>query len=236
MYKKMALFAVLAAVSVVAHADLLEVSGFGGYTTVGMKQVNTMLASPKSVPGVDQTKTTDISDGFVTGLDVRSGALIPLPFFEVGAKAEYVGANPGEAAGTFSGQSYNIQENASMLAAMLGLDFNIGIPITGLNFGLSAYGGYGEGMVQQSSQVSAAVPVVPDYYHGGGFVGELEARLGYKLFSVVSLYAFGGMRFANLGTFADAAGQKFNFGINHAAAPSVDFTGLTGGLGLNIDL
>jgi len=234
MVKRVFLAALLAAGAASAHADLLELSGFGGYTTVGMKQVNAMLAAPKTQPGVDQSTTTDISNGYVVGLDLRTGALIPIPFLDLGLRAEYVGTNPGEAKGTWVGQPYDIKENASMADAMLGLSLGFDIFGTGLNFGLSAYGGYGEGLIQQSA--TAYGFTTPELYDGGAFVGEAEARLRYKLYSVLGLYAFGGMRFANLGTFEDPRKDKFGTGFpGESASPAVDFTGITAGLGLNLD-
>lgn len=234
MFKNALLAVILAAAAAAAHADLLEFSGFGGYTTVGMKQVNAMLAEPKTQPGINQSTTTDISNGYVVGVDLRTGALIPIPLLELGLRAEYVGAKTGEAAGTWLGQPYDIKENPSMVDAMLGLSFGVDIFNTGLNFGLSAYGGYGEGLIQQSSTLSGFS--APDLYDGGAFVGEAEARLRYKLYSVLGLYAFGGMRFADLGTFEDPAKDKFGAGFpGESASPEVDFTGITAGLGLNLD-
>jgi len=232
MVKGLMLGALLVTASAAAHADLLEVSGFGGYTSLAMKQANSSLNDVKNKPGLDQTKTTEFSNGYVVGLDVRSGALIPIPFFEVGLRGEYVGANPAEIQGTWTGQAYDVKENASMVDAMLGLDFGIGIPGTGLNLGLSAYGGYGEGAIEQSSTLGSIA--VSDPYSGGAFVGEAEAKVGYKIFSVLSLYGFGGMRFADLGIFEDPAKHKFN-PSGSGGAPEVDFSGYTGGLGLNLD-
>ena len=234
MLKNALLALILASAVSVAHADLLEFSGFGGYTTVGMKQVNALLADPKTQPGVNQTTTTDISNGYVVGIDLRTGALIPIPLLSLGLRVEYVGSNPGEVKGTWLGQPYDIKENASMADAMLGLSFGVDLFSTGLNFGLSAYGGYGEGVIQQSLIASGFSP--PDLYDGGAFVGEAEARLRCKLYSVLGLYAFGGMRFANLGTFEDPAKDKFGTGFpGETASPEVDFTGITAGLGLNLD-
>jgi len=45
MSKFLALTALLCLCAAGARADLLEVSGFGGYTTVGMKDVNTTLSN-----------------------------------------------------------------------------------------------------------------------------------------------------------------------------------------------
>jgi hypothetical protein len=53
---------------------------------------------------------------------------------------------------------------------------------------------------------------------------------------VLGLYAFGGMRFANLDTFADPAANPFGTGVpGETGSPKVDFTGITAGLGLNLD-
>lgn len=234
MFKIPVLTLLFALSAVAAHADLLEVSGFGGYTSLDMGEVNKSLATAKAAG----TKVTDIDNGYVVGLDVRTGSLIPVPFLEIGLKGEYIGAaNPGEASGSVGGHAYSIKDQASMVDAMLGLDFGIGIPATPLSFGLSAYGGYGEGMVQKSFTTEGETAT--DLYNGGAFVGEGEARLTYKVVSVLNIYAFGGMRFADLGTFADPAKRKFDptapVGIEGTADPSVDFSGLTGGLGLNLD-
>jgi opacity protein-like surface antigen len=233
MVKRAFLAVLLAALASLAHADLIEFSGFGGYTTVGMKQVNNaMTASPKelgAVPGAG----TDISDGYLVGLDLRTGALIPIPCFELGLRAEYVGANPGEAKGTYKDQAYDVTEDASMADVMLGLDFDIGLP-AGLNLGLSAWGGYGEGFIRQSATLAGES--APDLYYGGAPMGEAEAKLGYKLYSALGIYAFGGERFADLGVFEDPAKDKFGAVIPGGnGAPEVDFTGITAGLGLNLD-
>jgi hypothetical protein len=225
----------LALAAGLAHADLMEVSAFGAFTSLGMKQVNAMLADPKSQAGYDQTTTTDISQGYMVGLDMRTGAIIPIPFLELGLKGEYIGANnDGVAAGNYLGTPYKVTEDPSMADLMLGLDCSVGIPATPLNIGVSAYGGYGEGAIQQS--VSSGSFSAPDYYAGGAFVGELEARLGLKLFSTLSLYAFGGMRFADLGEFKDPRGDKLGAGFpGYQGSPQVDFSGTTEGLGLNFD-
>ncbi|HTB22464.1 MAG TPA: hypothetical protein VK914_07140 [bacterium] len=224
----------LALLAGLAHADALEISGFGGYTSLGMKQVNAMLADPKGQAGYDQTTTTDISNGYVVGLDVRSGLIIPIPFVELGLRGEYVGASgDGEAAGTSLGVPYKVTLDPSMLDLMLGLTLGTSIPDSGLSISLSAYGGYGEGAIQQSA--SSGSFTAPDIYSGGGFVGELEARLGIKLISALSLYGFGGMRFANLGVFSDPNKDKFGAGFpGESGPPQVDFSGVTGGLGLNL--
>lgn len=234
MLKTWGIAAIMALSATVAHADLLEVSGFGGYTSVGMKQVNNMLNYPKGATGVDQSTTDTLSNGYLAGLDIRSGALIPIPFMELGVRAEYIGVNTGEIGGTaaYGAIPYNVKIDPSMADAMLGLSFGTDIPGTGLGVGLGAYGGYGYGLMR----VSSNSPIyAPDLYNGEGFVGELEARVRYQLFSVVHLYAFGGWRWANLGTFSDSAGQKFGQGYP-GGTPSVDFSGMTGGLGINIDL
>jgi hypothetical protein len=231
MFKIPVLTLFLAVAAVAAHADLLELSGFGGYTSLDMGEVNNSLGTAKA----SGASVTDINHGYLVGLDLRTGALIPVPFLSLGLKAEYIGAaNPGGVSGTMDGEPYSIKNDASMLDAMLGLDFSIGIPATPLSFGLSAYGGYGEGLMQQSF-ASDGVGYT-DLYYGGAFVGEGEARLTYKVVSVLNIYAFGGMRFANLGTFANPK-QKFDptFPVGETDDPDVDFTGFTGGLGLNLD-
>ncbi|MGH7441984.1 MAG: hypothetical protein ACREKE_04840, partial [bacterium] len=231
--KTLALAALLVSGAAAAHADLLEVSGFGGFSTLDMTQVNNSLTDFKTTPGVTETKDKGISQGFLVGLNVKTGSLIPLPFFEVGFKGEYIGADaPGEIAGMESGQPYDIKETPSLTAGMIGLDFHIGIPATPLKVGLSVYGGYGEGLVQESMTVASA-PTVTDLYDGGGFVGEAEARVDCHLYSVLSLYVFGGYRIASFGTFADGANQKFS--LSGSSAPDLNFSGTTGGGGLNFD-
>lgn len=216
----------LAAGAVGARADMLEISGFGGYTSLGMKDVNNTIASP--LPGVKQTTTTEIKDGYVVGLDIRTGLLIPIPFLSVGLRGEYIAGNEGQSEGTLLTEPYDIKYSPSMGDAMLGLSFGVDIPGTGLGLGLSAYGGYGEGVIQESS--SAAGIVAPDLYSGGGFVGEAEARLKYKIYAFLNIYAFGGMRWANLGTFENPANAKFG-----GSGVTVDFSGATGGGGIDLD-
>lgn len=211
----------------VAHADMLEVSGFGGYTTVGMKDFNSAIGKPS--PLMNETSTTDISNGYVVGLEVRTGVLIPIPFVSVGLRGEYIGANEGQSEGTLLGQSYDIKYTPSMEDAMLGLSLAVDIPGTGLGLAVGAYGGYGEGEILVSSSGNNNV-TVPDAYVGGSFVGEAEARLKYKIYAVLNIYAFGGMRWANLGTFSNAASAKLG-GSN----ASVDFSGATAGGGINLD-
>ncbi len=225
---------VLASLAASARADLLELSGFGGYTSLAMGQLNGALAANRDRAGVDQTTTKSVSQGYLAGLDLRTGALIPLPFFEVGLKAEYIGADqPGEAAGTLLGKRFDAKDDPSMVAGMAGLDFHIGIPATPLKVGVSAYGGYGEGLMSQSYSLAGS-PTLDNYSNGGGFVGELEGRLDWKLVSVLSLYAFGGYRFAQ--PFGLSAGPVRFAAVPGGGAVKVDFSGATAGAGLNIDL
>lgn len=225
MRKILALTAFMAAVAAGARADLLEVSGFGGYTSVGMKDVNNFINNRPA-----GTTTTDISNGYVAGLDVRTGALIPVPFLEIGLRGEYVGANTGEVKDSI----IDIKDSPSMMDGMLGLSFGMDIPATGLGLGLGIYGGYGEGAIQHSRTMTilGSSATTTDYYSGGAFIGEAEARVKYKLISILNIYAFGGWRMANLGTFEDSAKNKFGAANNNH---SVDFSGATGGLGINLD-
>jgi hypothetical protein len=219
---------VLAAGAVRAQADILDISGFGGYTSLGMKDVNNTISGP--VTGVKQTTTTDISNGYVVGLDLRSGLLIPVPFMSVNLRGEYIGGNEGRSAGTFGPLSvpYDIKYSPSMGDVMLGLSFAVDLPGTGLGLGLGVYGGYGEGALQVSTASGGIV--APDLYTGGGFVGEAEARLKYKIYAVLNVYAFGGMRWADLGSFENPASAKFG-----GSSVNVDFSGATGGGGIDLE-
>jgi opacity protein-like surface antigen len=222
--KKALLIAALAMTAGAAHADLLQVSAFGGYSTFNMSKLNSTLDANKASAG-DLTKDTRPTSGYMAGVEVGSGLLIPIPFTQVELRGELDG--PGEAEQTDPNFDYKI--DSLLTSVMLGLKVSLTPPLSPLGFGVGAYGGYGYAVLKTSvtgnSQPSA------DQYTGSGFVGELEAKLSYKIIPLLSLDVFGGMRFANFASVTDG-NQTLKDG-NNADLP-IDFSGVDGGAGLTL--
>jgi hypothetical protein len=221
--KKQLLIGLLALSASVAHADLLEVSAFGGYSTMTMGKLNDLLDKQKA-SFATADKDVRPTAGYMAGVEVASGLLIPIPFTEVALRGELVGPNEAE----FASGAFDQKIDSLLTDVMLGLSVSLTPPLSPLGFGVGAYGGYGYAVLKTTS--TGTFPSA-DQYTGSGFVGELEAKLKYKLMPLLSLDLFGGMRFANIASVTD--GNHTIQDSNKADVP-VDFSGFDGGAGVTL--
>ncbi len=223
--KKALLIAGLAMTAGAAHADMLQVSAFGGYSTFNMGKLNDSLDKNKA-NSATLTKDTRPTSGYMAGVEVGSGLLIPIPFTLVELRGELDGPGTAEQANS----SFDYKIDSLLTSVMLGLKVSLTPPLSPLGFGVGAYGGYGYAVLKTTSTNGSSLPS-GDQYTGGGFVGELEAKLSYKLMPLLSLDLFGGMRFANFASVTD--GNNTMKDGNNADLP-IDFSGFDGGAGLTL--
>jgi hypothetical protein len=205
--KKIILSTALLALAGAAHADLIKVAVNGGYTTVTMAEANASIDKAKA----SGATVTGLNSGwFVAG----EAGISLMPFLEIGPRVEYLKTNTGDIT-TPSGKT---TFDGNLTSYMLGVNTGMDLPLTGLGFNAGVYGGYG--MAAINSNVAAAGST------GGAFVGEIQAKLKYSIFPLVSIDLLGGLRFANMGKMKDSAGKDTTDGA--------DFSGLNAGGGLTV--
>ena len=231
MDKKIVLAALLA-FSTAAHADMLRVRALGGYTTFAMKELNASLdkqATAFESAGLTKKKDDRLGAGYMAGLEVASGLLIPLPFMEVALRGELVGGSSEYNYEGSAGQKATGKTDALLTNGLVGLVVGLDLPLTGLGLGLGAYGGYGYAVLKSSSAslIGASASASSAQYTGGGFVSELEAKLKYSIIPMVAVDLFGGMRFASISSMTDGSSTG-------ALKDPVDFSGFNVGGGLTI--
>jgi hypothetical protein len=231
---KLAVLSVLLLPAASAFA-LMDLSAFGGYTTLAMGQVNSSINQAPA----NFTKTT-IQNGFYVGAD---GGFTVFPFLKIGPRVEYVQANPGSA----DLGSITTTLNTNLIMGELGITVDSSLPLTGLSVIGGLYGGYGEvnGTLTSAGQGFAYDGTING--DGGGFVGEVAAQLRYKLVAGLSIGLDLGYRLADIATVnqdsttipanannngkpliyqsnSNTAGDAFDFsGLNIGGAVSFDF-------------
>jgi hypothetical protein len=185
-----------------AHADLVKVNVDGGYTTVTMKDFNDSLGAG----------STGLNSGWYVGGEATLGII---PLLEIGPRVEYLQTNNASAGGYTAA--------ANLTSGMLGVNTHFDLPLTGLGFGAGAFGGYG----YATSKITPPAGAFSNgqLLTGGGFVGEIEARLSYSFLPLTSLFLNGAFRFANVGTLSDG---------NSSSPTAYDFSGVNLGGGLSI--
>jgi hypothetical protein len=189
-----------------AHA-LVDVSGFGGYATVSMKDVNSAM---DNAGGTD----THISSGYYVGADA---GITLLPFLKVGPRIEYLQPQEGSVTAIFG----NATIDTKLMMYDLGVSVDTGLPLTGLSIQGGIWGGYGvstEVIHQGSISADGA---------GTAFVGEIAAQLRYKLGAGLSVGVDLGYLMANVTTVNGANGQALI--TNNGSAVGFDFSGLHAG-------
>jgi hypothetical protein len=212
---------------------LMDLSAFGGYTTLGMGDVNSGLNS--AAAGNANVAVTTVNSGFYVGGDA---GFTVFPFLKVGPRLEYVQAGQG----SLSSGGTKVTYDANLMQYELGLSVDSSLPLTGLSVIGGVWGGYGVASTQaafsQYSDVNSGL--------GGGFVGEAAAQLRYKLFAGLSLGLDLGYRLANISnvnstkTFYDSSfwnslsGQPYIKNSNGSQG-SIDFSGMNIGGALSFD-
>lgn len=224
MLKQLALAGLLATTAA-AHADFIKVAVNGGYATVGMKEINDAIAKGKDAD-TSAGMTVKKNDSFGSAYFVAGEAgIILMPFVEIGPRVEYLALTPiqylAEGTGTFD----STKIDASLTSAMLGITAGLDLPLTGLGLQVAAYAGQGfaAASVVSASTSSAAST---ETYTGNGFVAEVQGKLKYSIFPLVSLDLLGGVRLANVGL--------LNGSKTGASKQAWDFSGINAGAGLTV--
>jgi hypothetical protein len=165
---------------------LVDISGFGGYTTLGMGDINKGLDNDVVVTNGTEAK---MQSGFYVGADAGFTAM---PFLKIGPRLEYVQANTGSV--TYSGGKDAI--DANLLLMEVGVTVDTSIPMSGFSVLGGVWGGYGlagSKITLTSSGVSDSV-----LGNGSGFVGEVGAQLRYGLMAGLSIGLDLGYRLADI--------------------------------------
>ncbi|HXB97453.1 MAG TPA: hypothetical protein VNZ54_05325, partial [bacterium] len=194
-------------------------SGFGGYATVSMKDLNSAL-DQYAAPGTAATHTTS---GFYVGADA---GITVLPFLKIGPRLEYL--QPSQASVTTIFGTANI--NSKLLMYELGVTADTSLPLTGLSVLGGIWGGYG---VANATLGTGGSNAVQDGT-GTSFVGEVAAQLRYKMFMGLSLGVDLGYLMANVATVNGADGKPM-ITNQSGGAVGFDFSGLHAGGALSWD-
>lgn len=212
MRKTLILTALLAGLSAWAHADLINVAVNGGYTTLTLKDYKDAHDLNKAAL---TTYTLPTSGWFVAA----EGGVSLFPFLSFGPRLEYLDASY-EYGNAFGSQKGDL----SLTSALLGVNVNIDLPLTGLGLDAGVYGGYGYA-VDKGSYTPAGGMASTGVYTGSAFVTEIEAKIHYGILPFLKLELLGGMRFGNAGLLGDGV---------HTTSTNYDFSGLNAGGGISL--
>lgn len=223
MLKQLALAGLLATTAA-AHADFIKVAVNGGYSTIGMKEINDTISKQKD-SDTSAGMTVKKNDAFGSAYFVAGEAgIILMPFVEIGPRVEFLGATPlqylAEGTGTFTSRKYD----ATLTSAMLGITAGMDLPLTGLGVQVAAYAG--QGFAAVNIAYAGTGYAGSDTYSGNGFVAEVQGKLKYSIFPLVSLDLLGGVRLANLGQLKPSGSTNIK--------ESWDFGGINAGGGLTV--
>ena len=229
--KHLILAAALAALGTAAHADLLDVSAHGGYTTLSLDDFNRATSALWGWDGDGFQQT--IHSGYVVGLDVCTRHLTRLDWLSVGLRGEYLQSNEGQV-NEPSGHYY-VQNMGTLSSILVGGKFSLPSSVPGLQLGLGAWIGGGYATMGQ------AVAYAPGYsfsrkIQSGLFIGDLlegqlEGSLKYALSSRVGLSFNGGWRWADAPQLKNGGTplyyhESYLFGGSPAPV-NVDYSGAT---------
>lgn len=230
------LFLALCLPALKASASFFDVSGFGGYTTLAMGDVNTDLKNYASAKGYSYTA---VQNGYYVGAD----ALLTLfPFVKFGPRIEYVQGSTGSITG--AGVSDNL--SSDLLLYELGLSTQLDLPLTGLSLKAGVFAGYGEAGTELSTGGSAYGQAFSEYGLGGGFVGEAVVDVNYALFMGLSCGLDLGYRYApinndDVSSLSGSSGSGVNVGQpflqnSNGNQASIDFSGYNIGVNLRYSI
>ena len=199
---------------------LIDISGFGGYTTLNMSGVNTAL---DHFAANNSGTSTDVKSGYYVGADA---GITTFPFLKIGPRLEYVGAGQGVV--TTPGGKATVDSNLLLLEA--GVTFDTSLPLTGLSVIGGVWGGYGMANATVTQTGSG------DFTgKGGAFCGEVAAQLRYKLVAGLSIGLDLGYRLANIATVNDTNGNPLIADPNSGDAEPFDFSGFNVGGAVSFD-
>ncbi len=184
--KKLMFIAALGLLSTQAHA-LMDLSAFGGYTTLTMTDLNDAITGTGPTPA--GTTITKFGGGYFVGVDA---AFTVMPMLKVGPRIEY-------AAGSASVKSAggSTQFDAGLTSLMVGVSSDLGAPMTGLSIRGGLYGGYGMGSFKQSSTPTSGTGYT-SASSGNGIVAELNAEARYSIMPTIALGLDLGYRLAKI--------------------------------------
>jgi hypothetical protein len=115
---------------------------------------------------------------------------------------------------------------------MLGLTFDIGLPLSDLSLRAGVFGGYG--MAKLATETKSGSSTVSSGSSGGGFVAEGDLQLRYEMIPLLSLGLDLGYRLANIGAMkSDSSGAS----IKNSSGGDLawDYSGVNGGLSLSFN-
>jgi hypothetical protein len=188
-----------------ASASLLDVNFAGGYTTVGMADLNAKMPAG----------STKIDGGYYVGGDAGFSLM---PFIKIGPRVEYISASQG----TMNGPLHQTTIQPTLTSAELGLSTDWSLPLTGLGISGGVWGGYGW------MKAELAAPGYSANLSSGNFTGEALVRLKYNIFSPLSVELEGGYRMAKMTSLSIDKGSALGY-------PDFDFSGMSLGAGLNLN-
>lgn len=215
---------------------LMDLSAFGGYTTLSMGDINNSLDQVKT--NNSSVTETKIQNGFYVGAD---GGFTIFPFVKIGPRVEYVQANPG----SLDLGSVTNTLNANLLMGEVGITVDSSIPLAGLSVIGGIWGGYGEANGALTSAGQGAANDGTTNGDAGGFVGEVAAQLRYKIVAGLSIGLDLGYRMADIANVDQTSTTIPNSALNNGkplipqangtTADSFDFSGVNIGGAISFD-
>ena len=131
--KSMKIAAMVMALAAAKAQALVDINAFGGYTTVGMGDVNDLITHSAAPNG----KATLMNSGYYVG---GQAGITTFPFLKIGPRIEFVQATQGKVAYASGSSSF---VDASLMSYELGLAFDTSLPLSGLSVEGGVWAGYG---------------------------------------------------------------------------------------------
>ena len=211
---------------------LVDISGFGGYTTLGMGDLN--KAVDNAVASGGSTASQKSQSGYYVGADAGFSTV---PFLKIGPRLEFV--QPGQASVTYaSGNKFTV--DSDLLLMELGLTVDTSIPMSGLSVIGGIWGGYGLAGAKNTQTFAGLSNSALG--NGGGFVGEAAAQLRYGLVAGLSLGLDLGYRLANITNMENSTDSPFGpkkgdpfFKNSNGSTGAFDYSGLNIGGALSFN-
>jgi hypothetical protein len=195
----------------------VDISIFGGFTTVSMGKINSLLSqnvSPGETVGL-------LGPGFIVG---AGGGFAIIPGLYVGPRFEYIGAS---ARTTYTGGDWG-QYAGNIIPLLIGATYDYPLPGMTIDLCGQLYLGYGFAGFSITSSVSSDSPPLG----GGALVVEIGAKANYRFSDSISAGLMLGYRLANVSQIAltkDYQGAKAGdvWKDDNGTPIQVDFSGFT---------
>jgi hypothetical protein len=222
---------------------------WGGYTSVGMSDVNDNLDRVQDTIGAQGT-VTNIKNGYSMAIE---GLLYVAPGLQIGPRVEYIVPNEGKVAVDALLVNADVSQKLYLVPLMFGLRYMLkdfpsepGNGIGRYAFSIGAFGGwglaYGTTKLTSSSVLAPGTEVNSTLdYNGSSFVGDVLLGFQVLLSRTVALGIDAGYRFANIpemNTSGSGGGSLFAPGkavvVNTSGNKmKFDFSGIFANIGLN---